>query len=172
MRTLDAVGSPGSLSQGSLDQQVQRSSRARQSMDLFREGCNCAQAVLGAFARDLGLDERQAMMLASSFGGGMGRMREVCGAVSAMFMVAGLAEGYSDPKAAAEKAAHYARVQRLAERFKAENGSIICREILGLARTGPDSPAPEERSPAYYQKRPCHLLAGQCAAILEQELGL
>lgn len=151
---------------------AQRSSKACQSMNLFRRGYNCAQAVLGAFAQDVGLDFQQAMMLASSFGGGMGRMREVCGAVSAMFMVAGLVEGYSDPKAAAEKAAHYDKIQRLAERFKAENGSIVCRELLGLARPGPDSPVPEERSPAYYQKRPCQLLVGQCAAILEQELDL
>ena len=111
------------------------------------------------------------MMLASSFGGGMGRMREVCGAVSGMAMVLGLAQGYSDPKATSEKAAHYDKVQQLAEQFKAENGSIICRELLGLTKPGPDSPVPEERTPTYYKKRPCDILVGQCAAILQQELG-
>lgn len=146
------------------------SSKARHAMELFQEGYNCAQAVLGAFAQDLDLDHQQAMMLSSSFGGGMGRMREVCGAVSAMFMVSGLAQGYSDPKAGPEKAAHYDRIQRLAGKFKEENGSIICRELLGLATGGGESPVPEERSPAYYRKRPCQLLVGQCAAILEQEL--
>ena len=150
---------------------AQESSKAKEAMELFRQGYNCAQAVMAVFCKDLGLEEKQAMMLASSFGGGMGRMREVCGAVSGMAMVLGLAQGYSDPKATGEKAAHYDKVQQLAEQFKAENGSIICRELLGLTKPGPDSPMPEERTPAYYKKRPCDILVGQCAAILQQELG-
>ena len=116
------------------------------------------------------MDFQQAMMLSSSFGGGMGRMREVCGAVSAMFMVAGLEKGYSDPKASTEKAGHYDYIQQLAAKFKEENGSIICRDLLGLTKPGPDTPTPEPRTEAYYKKRPCQLLVGQCAAILEQEL--
>lgn len=151
---------------------AETSVRASHAMDLFQEGYNCAQAVLGAFAEDLNLDHQQVMMLASSFGGGIGRMREVCGAVSAMAMVAGLVQGYSDPKASTEKVAHYKRVQDLAEKFKAENGSIICRELLGLTKTGSDSPVPEERTTTYYKKRPCQVLVGQCVAILEKELGL
>ena len=146
------------------------SAKAKKAMELFQEGYNCAQAVLGAFAQDMNMDFQQAMMLSSSFGGGMGRMREVCGAVSAMFMVAGLDKGYSDPKASTEKARHYDYIQQLAAKFKAENGSIICRDLLGLTQPGPDSPVPEPRTEAYYKKRPCQLLVGQCAAILEQEL--
>ena len=153
--------------------QLENSSpKAKKAMELFQEGYNCAQAVLGAFAQDMNMDFQQAMMLSSSFGGGMGRMREVCGAVSAMFMVAGLEKGYSDPKASTEKAGHYDYIQQLAAKFKAENGSIICRDLLGLTKTGPDTPAPEPRTEAYYKKRPCQLLVGQCAAILEQELYL
>ena len=148
------------------------SAKAKKAMELFQEGYNCAQAVLGAFAQDMNMDFQQAMMLSSSFGGGMGRMREVCGAVSAMFMVAGLEKGYSDPKASTEKASHYDYIQQLAAKFKAENGSIICRDLLGLTQPGPDSPVPEPRTEAYYKKRPCQLLVGQCAAILEQELNL
>lgn len=153
--------------------QLENSSpKAKKAMELFHEGYNCAQAVLGAFAQDMNIDFQQAMMLSSSFGGGMGRMREVCGAVSAMFMVAGLEKGYSDPKASTEKAGHYDYIQQLAAKFKAENGSIICRDLLGLTKPGPDTPAPEPRTEAYYKKRPCQLLVGQCAAILEQELNL
>ncbi|MBR5580353.1 MAG: C_GCAxxG_C_C family protein [Treponema sp.] len=148
------------------------SAKAKKAMELFHEGYNCAQAVLGAFAQDMNMDFQQAMMLSSSFGGGMGRMREVCGAVSAMFMVAGLDKGYSDPKASTEKAGHYDYIQQLAAKFKAENGSIICRDLLGLTQPGPDTPVPEPRTEAYYKKRPCQLLVGQCAAILEQELNL
>ena len=151
--------------------QLENSSpKAKKAMELFQEGYNCAQAVLGAFAQDMNMDFQQAMMLSSSFGGGMGRMREVCGAVSAMFMVAGLEKGYSDPKASTEKAGHYDYIQQLAAKFKEENGSIICRDLLGLAKPGPDAPVPEKRTEAYYKKRPCQLLVGQCAAILEQEL--
>ena len=153
--------------------QLENSSpKAKKAMELFQEGYNCAQAVLGAFAQDMNMDFQQAMMLSSSFGGGMGRMREVCGAVSAMFMVAGLEKGYSDPKASTEKADHYDIIQQLAAKFKAENGSIICRDLLGLTKPGPDSPVPEERTEVYYKKRPCQLLVGQCAAILAQELNL
>jgi C_GCAxxG_C_C family probable redox protein len=151
--------------------QLENSSpKAKKAMELFQEGYNCAQAVLGAFAQDMNMDFQQAMMLSSSFGGGMGRMREVCGAVSAMFMVAGLEKGYSDPKASTEKAGHYDYIQQLAAKFKEENGSIICRDLLGLTKPGPDTPVPEPRTEAYYKKRPCQLLVGQCAAILEQEL--
>lgn len=97
---------------------------------LFHCGYNCAQAVFAAFAPELGIDFDTALRLSSSFGGGMGRLREVCGAVSAMFMIAGLKYGYSDPADPAAKAAHYERIRALAEEFREKNGSIICRELL------------------------------------------
>lgn len=142
--------------------------KGQKAKELFLEGYNCCQAVVGAFAEDLGLDFDTAMKLSSSFGGGFGRMREICGAVSGMGIVAGLKCGYSDPKAVSEKKEQYARIQRLAERYRMENGSIICRELLN----GPDSsPNPTKRTPEFYKKRPCPELV-QCAAeILEKELG-
>ena len=137
--------------------------------ELFRQGYNCSQAVLLAFSDLTGLDEKTALMLSSSFGGGMGRMREVCGAVSGMFMVIGILCGYTDPKDHAAKTEHYARLQQLAEAFRRENGSIICRELLGLGK-GPDVPVPELRTENYYKKRPCADMVADAAAITENYL--
>lgn len=106
-------------------------------MQNFKNGYNCAQAVLLAFSDELKIDEKTLALISSSFGGGMGRMREVCGAVSGMFMVAGLKYGYSDPSAKQEKAELYALVQKLAAGFKEKNGSIICKELLGVSDTSP-----------------------------------
>ena len=142
--------------------------KGQKAKELFLQGYNCCQAVVGAFAEDLGLDFDTAMKLSSSFGGGFGRLREVCGAVSGMGIVAGLKSGYSDPKAGIEKKEHYARIQELAEQYRSENGSIIGRELLH----GPDnSPNPTTRTAEFYKKRPCPELV-QCAAeLLEKELG-
>ncbi len=137
---------------------------------LFCEGYNCAQAVFLTFAEELGLDQETALKLSSSFGGGMGGLREVCGAVSGMFMAVGLAKGYTGKKVPEEKAEHYARLQRMAEAFKQENGSIICRELLGLPQGV--TPMPQERTKEYYKKRPCGELCGCAAAIVAKELGL
>ena len=95
--------------------------------ELFLKGYNCAQAVAGAFAEDIGMDFDTAVKTVSSFGGGMGRLREVCGAVSGMFFVAGALYGYSDPKDYAAKKEHYERIRYLAEKFKEQTGSIVCR---------------------------------------------
>lgn len=154
----------------------------------FLRGCNCAQAVLLAFSDRTGLPDAIAMRLASSFGGGMGRMREVCGTVSASLMVLGIVCGYdaASPNEKEEKAAHYARVQEYARRFRAVHGSIICREILAghaeqLKRLGnvdteqvsamlSDSAMPTPRSAAYYDKRPCPQAAADAAYLLEAYL--
>lgn len=133
---------------------------------LFKDGYNCAQSVLGAFCDELGIDFETAIKLSSSFGGGMGRLREVCGAVTGMFMVAGLMYGYTDPLNDTEKAEHYKLIQFLAEEFKKENGSIICRELLGLDKE--DNPIPEKRTKEYYEKRPCADFIEQGAIILEE----
>ncbi len=137
-------------------------------MDLFKQGYNCSQAVLLAFAEELGIDETTATSIATPFGGGMGRMREVCGAFSGLLMAVGLKYAPKDPKDQAAKAAHYALVQQLADEFKKQNGSIICRELLGLP--GPQSPTPEPRTPQYYQKRPCAEMVGSAAEIFEKLL--
>lgn len=145
----------------------ENSPRGRAAMENFLAGYNCTQAVTLAFADLFEMDERTLLRMSSSFGGGMGRLREVCGTVSGMFLVAGLLYGYDDPKAFDEKAEHYGRIQELAGRFKACQGSIVCRELLGLSG-GADSPVPERRTQEYYKKRPCGQLAGLAAAILEQ----
>lgn len=131
----------------------------------FTEGCNCAQAVLLAFSDLTGMDEQTAKRLASSFGGGMGRLREVCGAVSAMFMVAGLLYGSDEPTDKEAKAADYARIQALAASFREKNGSILCRELLDKADT---APKPDARTAEYYQKRPCAMLCADAAEIMSQ----
>lgn len=132
---------------------------------LFLDGYNCAQSVFCAFIEDLGLDFDTALKLSSSFGGGMGRLREVCGAVSSMFMIAGLKYGYTEPANKEVKTEHYARIQKLAEEFKAKNDTIICRELLGLD-VKVDSPVPEDRTAEYYQTRPCQKLVGDAAEII------
>lgn len=137
---------------------------------LFRAGANCAQAVLGAFHRECGLEMESALKLASGFGAGMGRMREVCGAVSAMILAANLKYGVSDLSDKAAKDAHYARIQSLCGRFQAETGSIVCRELLGLSGKSPDSPVSEARTAEYYRKRPCAEMVALAAGILEEFL--
>lgn len=143
------------------------SARGDNAKKLFEEGYNCCQAVLIAFSDVTNLSKETSAALASGFGGGMGRMREVCGAVSGMFMAADILFGYSDPKAFQEKKETYAMIQALAERFKAENGSIICRELLGLDKPE-GTPVPEKRTAEYYKKRPCGELVKQATEILEE----
>jgi C_GCAxxG_C_C family probable redox protein len=136
--------------------------RVAKGVALFKEGYNCAQSVVMAFADDYGMDESFAAHISSSFGGGIGRMRETCGAACGMFMLAGLeVKGdYPDPEL---KKQNYEVVQRLANDFKAETGSIICKELLGLNKQRADGTipeikivaTPEARTAEYYKKRPC-----------------
>lgn len=147
-------------------------SRGDRARELFREGYNCSQAVTLAFADELearGISKEMAAGLASSFGGGLGRLREVCGCVSGMALVCGALEGYTDPKAAAEKQDHYKKIQELVTTFKNENGSYICRELLAGINTD-TNPVPEARTESYYKKRPCAELAACAADILERHL--
>lgn len=146
---------------------IDKSIYAKKAVDLFKEGYNCSQAVFLAFEDKLHIDRNVALKLSSSFGGGMGRLREVCGAVSGMFLVAGVLYGYDDPKDYDKKKEHYARIQQLAKEFEALNGSIVCRELLGLG-TEKEGPTPDKRTDEYYKKRPCAELVGMAAAIMEQ----
>lgn len=141
--------------------------RKELAIDYFYQGYNCSQSLVLAFKDMLDIDENSLSKMASSFGGGMGRLREVCGSVSGMFMVAGLLFGYSGPEKGDVKADHYAVIQELAKRFEEKNGSIVCREILGLSAKH-DSPVPEARTKEYYAKRPCPEIVGTAAEILEQ----
>lgn len=135
------------------------------AVELFKQGYNCSQSVFAAFCEECGMDFQTALKISSSFGGGMGRLREVCGAVTGMFMVAGMKYGYTDPKDRLSKADHYKRIQQLAEEFKEKNGSIVCRELLGLS-TQSESHIPEARTDEYYKKRPCAELVGDAAEII------
>ena len=137
--------------------------------DLFLSGSNCAQAVLLAFSDVTGMDHQTAAKFSSSFGGGMGRLREVCGAVTGMFFVLSVLYGYEDPKADEKKTELYTRVQTLAQAFAKENGSIVCRELLGL-KEKTQAPTPEKRTAAYYAKRPCGQLVAQAANLLQDHL--
>ncbi len=143
------------------------SKRSERAKELFLEGYNCAQAVVGAFSEELSADFSTLMKTVSSFGGGMGRLREVCGAVSGMFFVAGALYGYDDPKAREEKTEHYRLIQMLAEKFREKNGSIICRELLGEGEQTVTH-IPAERTSLYYAKRPCKELVADAVLVLEE----
>lgn len=138
------------------------------AVSLFMEGYSCAQSVFGAFSDVTGLDFDTAMRLSSSFGGGMGRMREVCGTCSGMFMVLGLLFGHSDPDPQ-KKAAVYARVQDVANRFRERNKTIICRELLAGIQAD-DRPIPDARTAEYYKIRPCARFVSDAAEILDEYL--
>lgn len=155
----------------SIDERVARAKR------LFKEeGYNCCQAVVLAYSDLFGLDDITAASLSSGFGGGMGRMREVCGSVSGMIMLAGLISPACDPSVKADRTRNYSLVQEVAGEFKALNGSIICRELLGLSPKCTsdgkpvESPKPSERTEEYYRKRPCEELVGISAKIIGEKL--
>lgn len=129
--------------------------RVEKAVTLFKQGFNCSQSVFAACADIYGIeDETLALRLSASFGGGIGRMRQTCGAACGMFMLAGLQNGSITPHDIGGKKQNYALVQNLAAQFKAENGSLICAELLGIMPK-PQEPTPEARTEAYYQKRPC-----------------
>lgn len=146
--------------------------RAQRAQELFKQGYNCAQAVFASCADLYGItDESLALRLAASFGGGIGRMRMVCGAASGMFMLAGLEKGSATPHDNEGKMANYAFVQQLAGDFKAKYGSLICAELLGLAPVGQCpakldlDPRPADRTPEYYEKRPCGEMVAEAVRI-------
>ena len=152
-------------------------SRKEQAMEYFKQGYNCAQSVVLAHVDLLGISEEQALKLSQSFGGGMGRLRHVCGTVSGMFLVAGALSGSEDPKDLESKQKNYALVQKLAAAFEEKNGSIICATLLGLDRKKESGTVgekyktgstPEPRSESYYQKRPCVELVGDACDILAE----
>lgn len=143
--------------------------RKEKAMNSFLEGYNCSQCLILAFEDLLTIDKEMALKIASPFGGGMGRLREVCGSVSGMFMVLGYIYGYDKPEDFEGKKLLYEHIQELAARYEKANGSIICRELLGLTVKKEDA-TPEKRTEEYYKKRPCTEKIGSAAEILEQFL--
>lgn len=144
---------------------------AKLAFDNFKKGYNCAQAVACAFSEELGMEEATVARLVSSFGGGFGKLREVCGAVSGAAFVLGALRGYDSPTDDVGKSAHYARIQDFAARFKAEHDSIICRELLkGIALKKKNSSEPEARTDEYYAVRPCVHFVETAAKIVAEML--
>jgi len=144
--------------------------RSEEAKNNFLSGMNCAQAVLCAFADRCGLDRETALKLASGFGGGIARQREVCGAITGICMAAGLIRGPAETSDKAAKDEHYTFIRGLCDEFRNETGSILCRELLGLAPKQSDSPVSEARTAAYYKKRPCAELVALAAKILSEHL--
>ncbi len=136
---------------------------------LFRQGYNCSQSVFAAFADVVGMSVEEAAQLASPFGAGFGKLREVCGAVSGMTMLAGKLKGYSDPKAREEKVELYKLIQKMCAEFEEKEGSIICRALLGLEK-GEDLGEPAVRTEEYYRSRPCVGACRTAAEIAEKYL--
>lgn len=154
-----------------IDERVEKARR------LFKDGgYNCCQAVVMAYSDLFGINDETAAAMSSGFGGGMGRMREVCGSVSGMVMLAGLISPATDLSNKEWRTANYALVQEMAEEFRSINGSIICKELLGLVPMGSCSPVPKEspepsdRTPEYYKKRPCEELVVISARIVGNKI--
>lgn len=143
--------------------------RKEKAMQNFLDGYNCSQSIILAFEDIITIDMDTALKIASPFGGGMGRLREVCGSVSGMFMVLGYIKGYKEPKDYEGKKQLYEHVQELARRFEEQNGSIVCRNLLGLS-VQKEEAAPSLRTEEYYKKRPCKEMIGSAAEILEEYL--
>lgn len=135
---------------------------------LFLEGYNCCQAVFGAFCDETGLPFETAMRIASSLGGGVGRLREMCGALLGGEMVLGAMYGYDTPETGAVKAAHYERVQYLAHLFRDVYGSYECRDLLGTG--GEERPSPAPRTKDFYESRPCLGIVEEAARMTERLL--
>ncbi len=144
--------------------------RVTKAKENFKAGFNCCQSVILAFNDIAGMDDAAAATISSGFGGGMGRLREVCGSVSGMTLMAGFISPACNPSDKTERTANYALVQDFANKFKEINGSIVCRELLGLSVRKSESPEPSERTAEYYKKRPCEELVGISARIVAEKL--
>ena len=139
--------------------------RIEKAVALFKEGFNCSQSVVAAFAEMYGFTPEQALKMSASFGGGIGRMRETCGAACGLFLLAGLETGATEGADRDGKAANYKLVQELAEEFKQRNGALKCADLLGLSKKEPVVSTPEARTAQYYAKRPCAKMVEEAARI-------
>lgn len=144
--------------------------RVQKAVDLFKSGCNCSQAVICAYCDLFGMDEETAMRVSEGFGGGMGRMRLTCGAVSGMFMLAGLKYSKGVPKDLETRARIYDTVQQMAKAFEEKNGSIVCGDLLGINKPKDIGAEPTKRDKEFYKKRPCVGCVEDCARLVEEYL--
>lgn len=143
--------------------------KAKKAVELFESGYNCSQAIVLAFEDYLNVDRKTLQSLSSSFGGGISRLREVCGCVSGMAIVMGIIRGDYDVNDNDQKAKHYELIQKLALKFKEKTNSINCAELLNKVKEV-ENPTPEIRSKEYYEKRPCSKYIKIMAEIIESEL--
>ena len=144
--------------------------RIEKAISLFKEGFNCSQSVVAAYADLYGYTQEQALKMSASFGGGIGRMRQTCGAACGLFMLAGLESGCTEGKDREGKEANYKMVQEFAEEFRKRNGSLICAELLGLAKNAPTPTTPDARTAEYYKKRPCVEMVRSAATLFGEYL--
>lgn len=144
--------------------------RVAKAVENFKQGYNCSQSVVAAFADLYGFTPEQAFKMAASFGGGIGRMRMTCGAACGMFMLAGLETGAVDGADRQGKSYNYQVVQELAAKFREINGSLICAELLGLKKGTQITPNAEARTPEYYKKRPCSVMVETGARLFAEFL--
>ena len=140
------------------------------AVQYFKDGYNCSQSVFMAFAEDFGVDKTMAAKISASFGGGIGRMREVCGTVCGMAMCAGFISPADDPSDKVARTANYALVQEFAEKFRTENGDIICRRLLGLPDDTCPCPEPSTRNAEFYKKRPCVEYVAYAAKLVAEKM--
>ena len=153
-----------------MKEKIDVEARVELARRLFNSGYNCSQSVFMAYAEVYGIDKTFAARLAAPLGGGMGRLREVCGAVSGAFLVAGQEFSAENPEDREAKTQNYAVVQELAEEFKNINGSIICRQLLGLAPDTKESHVPSERTAEYYKRRPCAEYVAIAARVVGERI--
>ncbi|MCD8181606.1 MAG: C-GCAxxG-C-C family protein [Firmicutes bacterium] len=144
--------------------------RVQKAVELFKGGCNCSQAVVCAYSDLFGMDNNSAMRASEGFGGGMGRMRLTCGAVSGMCMLAGLKYGKGIPKDLETRIKVYGTVQKMAKEFEEKNGSVICGDLLGINKPKDTGAVPTERNAEFYKKRPCVGCVEDCARLVEKYL--
>ena len=145
--------------------------KQEQAQEFFKKGYNCSQSVFATFCQDFGIDLETGLKLSSSFGGGMGGLRQVCGAVTAMLMITGLKYGYIDSNDINLKNKHYKLIQNLAKEFTDKFGSIICKELLlSNANIKKDVSMPEQRTPQYYKVRPCERFVVYATELTEKTL--
>lgn len=144
--------------------------RGAMARSFFEQGYNCAQSVVLAFQDITGMDAVFTAKVCAGFGGGVGRMRQVCGCVSGMALVSGFLSPFTNPSIKADKSANYALVQKLAAEYRQANGSIVCSELLGLKPNEEMTPVAENRTAEYYKKRPCSELVAMAAEIIAREI--
>ncbi|MBO7481022.1 MAG: C_GCAxxG_C_C family protein [Bacteroidales bacterium] len=144
--------------------------KVAQAVQYFKSGYNCSQSVFMAFAEDFGVDTAFASKISASYGGGIGRMREVCGAVCGMAMCASFIAPADNPSDKSARTANYALVQEFAEKFRAENGDIICRRLLGLPDENCPCPEPSTRNAEFYKKRPCVEYVAYAARLVAEKM--